>query len=353
MMSVADLVRPEIFNVQPYATELLRGDPMLLDANEAPRDDAGDSKGINRYPRREIAELQEQFARHYGMNTAELLLTRGSDEAIDLLIRTFCRPARDAVLTTPPTFAMYGQFAQINGVRLDSVPLDKDTDFCIDADVLYDAMRPEVKLVFLCSPNNPTGSVLTNAAIGRLADLLTERALIIVDEAYAEYGGENALPLIRSKSNVVVMRTLSKAYARAGLRVGVLMAQGEVLSWVRRLLPPYYLSTPVLQEAAKALCPDAQSSMRKRVVAARCEREWLSQQLDALPCVKRVFPSEANFLLIELQPWAVVPLRSALREAEIQVRWFDNSQLRGCLRISFSERADHERLVHVLVGTAP
>lgn len=350
-MSAVNLVRPEIANLRPYASGDQQGIQTFLDANEAPLDDAGERWGVNRYPRTEIADLQAGFARHYQVEASELLLTRGSDEAIDLLFRTFCRPGRDAVLVMSPTFAMYAQFAQINAVRVVTVPLKKETGFGIDAAALYRAAQPDVKLVFLCSPNNPTGGSLTNSTIARLADLLNGRALIVVDEAYAEYAEGNALTLIRSRSNLVVMRTLSKAYARAGLRVGLLMGPEEVLSWVRRLLPPYYLSTPVLREAAKALCPNSQNSVAERVIAARRERGWLNDQLRTLSCVKRIYPSDANFLLIELQPSTVDVVRAALREAAIQVRWFDHPQLSNCLRLSFAERSDHERFVQALKGS--
>ena len=254
-MSVLQLARPEIVALAPYSSARMeaRGGAIFLNANESPwppPQDAG--RGLNRYPEPQPDALLQRLARIYGVRSEQVLVGRGSDEAIDLLVRAFCRAGVDAVLISPPTFGMYAVCARTQGATVTEVPLRDDC--LLDIDAVLAAVTPALKLVFVCSPNNPSGGLVPLAEIERLARALDGRALLIVDEAYIEYAEAiSATTLLHRHENLGVLRTLSKAWALAGARIGALLAAPEIIALLRRIMPPYPLPTPSVQAALAAM----------------------------------------------------------------------------------------------------
>ncbi len=301
-MSVLALAREEIRRIQPYSSARMEaaGGSILLNANEsawAPLGDAG--LDCHRYPDPQPAALLARLAELYGVAPGRLLVGRGSDEAIDLLVRAFCRAGEDAILIQPPTFGMYAVCARIQGAAVIEVALDPR--FALDVDAVLAALTPAVKLVFVCTPNNPAGAAVPRAAIERLANALAGRALLVVDEAYVEFAEQPSVAdLIDTHDHVAVLRTLSKARALAGARIGCLLAREEVIELLRRIMPPYPLPRPCIEAALQALSPAGERQVQARVETVRAERARLAQALAGLPAVREVLPSQANFLTVRL-----------------------------------------------------
>ena len=355
MSLVARLARPEIRALEPYAHAAWEPSFERLHANENPWRYPGDTSraGLNRYPAPHPLELEARLATLYGVEKERLIAGRGSDEGIDLLTRAFCVPGRDAVLLCPPTFGMYRVAARIQGAEVLEAPLARDQGFALDEESVTGALTPAVKLVFLCTPNNPTGNALDQAAIERLAGALTGRALVVVDEAYTEFGSAPSLiGRLDAFPNLVVLRTLSKAYALAGARCGVLIAATEIVELLRRIIPPYGMPAPSSEAVLTALEAPRLATLRERIALLRRERARLAQALAALPIVRKVWPSEANFLLTEFRDAARA--LEAARGAGFLLRDFSRGALTpGCLRISVGSPAQNDRLIAALTLAAP
>lgn len=348
------LVRPELREFAGYASarKEASGGSVMLNANESPWSVPGDALGLNRYPDPQPAALLQRLAALYEVPAANLLVGRGSDEPIDLLVRALCRAGQDAVLITPPTFGMYAVAASVQGAALRTVPLRAEDGFALDADALLAAVDDSVRLVFVCSPNNPTGAQLPIATIERLARALAGRALLVVDEAYAEFApGPSASTLLARYPGLAVLRTLSKAYGLAGARIGCLLADPRLVGVLRSIMAPYPLPTPSVEAALAALEPAAVQLARSRVALLCEERRRLAGRLAALPGVREVHHSDANFLLVRFDDAAAV-YQSAF-EAGIVLR--DPSRqpgLAGCLRITIGTPAQNDRLLEVLAAPA-
>jgi len=321
-----------------------------LNANESPWPNPMDATGVlRRYPEPQPAGLQAALARHYGCEPEQLLLSRGSDEAIDLLVRAFCTPSRDAVLVTPPVFGMYAVSARLQGARLLEVPLlDEAGDFHVDAEAVARIAADEgARVVFLCSPGNPAGGVLEAGAVLDIAQRLAGSALVVVDEAYVEFAETPSLIAGNRPRNLAVLRTLSKAHALAGARIGGVVADAAVVSVLRRCQAPYPIAWPCAQLALSALAPDVLRRTDDHVLEVRRERERLHAALADLPCVRRVHPSQANFLLVRFADGSAAD--AALRAAGILVRDMRGMpQLGDALRITIGTPAQNDALLGVL-----
>ncbi len=307
--SIADpltLIREDLAGFSGYAsarTAGLMGDTWL-NANESPWPNSADSDGtLRRYPEPQPGALRSALADLYGCDPARLLVGRGSDEAIDLLVRALCRPGGDAVLITPPTFGMYAVSARLHGTLVVDVPLlDTHDGFTADfAAIERQARAHSVKLVFLCSPGNPTGSALPLDRIETLARVLQDRAVVVVDEAYGEFSEvPSAASLIDRQRNIAVLRTLSKAHALAGARIGSVIADEALVQVLRYCQAPYPLPSPCIDVALQSLASDARALTATGVTAVRAERERLRAALLMCEGVRAVYPSQANFLLVRL-----------------------------------------------------
>ncbi len=347
MSAVLDLLRDELRGFAGYssARKEASGGAILLNANESPWTVPGDALGLNRYPDPQPASLRERLAALYGVDSTRVLVGRGSDEAIDLLVRAACRAGRDAILISPPTFGMYAVCARVQDAAVRSVPLLAERGFALDVEGVIAALDETVKLVFVCSPNNPTGARVAQRDLLRLAEATAGRALLVVDEAYAEFaGGDSALALQVAHPHVAVLRTLSKAYALAGARIGCLIGDPSLVGVLRSIMAPYPLPTPCIAAALAALEPRAVALARSRIALLKQERERLVRSLRDLPGVVEVFASDANFLLVRFADAAGVYQR-ALAAGIVLRDVGQQPALAGCLRLSIGTPEENEALL--------
>jgi len=269
-------------------------------------------------------------------------------------VRALCRPGQDAVVIAPPVFGMYAVSAKLQGAPLIEVPLrDGDDGFSLDlAGIAEAAESGHARLVFLCSPSNPTGQAMALSDIAGLAKRLEGRALVVVDEAYVEFSGiPSATTLMAEHANIAVLRTLSKAHALAAARIGVLIAQPEIIAVLRNCQAPYPLPTPCVDLALAALQPEVLERTRERIAQLRNERDRLFAALAALPGVRRVYPSQGNFLLVRFDDAQAA--FDALYGAGVVVR--DQraaAQLSDALRISIGSPEENDAVIAALSGIA-
>jgi len=308
MNEIISLVRPEIYAMKPYSSARTEGKAearIYLDANENPYPPfpgTDDLIGSNRYPEPQPGYLLDRFSELYDAPREQLFLSRGADEAIDLLVRAFCRAGEDAILITPPTFVMYETSAQIQGLVVHRVPLIESETFGLDVKGMLarQSENPTTKLVFVCSPNNPTGNLMGRQDIIQLAETLLGKALVIVDELYLDYSGQPSLSEeIENHPNLVVLRSVSKEYSLAGERMGITIAHPEVISILRRIMAPYSLSVSAIRTVSAAISPEGIQYGRANIARLLSERERVRSVLAASPTVANIFPSDANFLLIQ------------------------------------------------------
>lgn len=348
-MSVLDLARPDIRALTPYSSARMEasGGTILLNANESPwRADFDDTHGFNRYPDPQPAELVARLCALYGVSPEQLLVARGSDEGIDLLVRAFCRADKDAVATCPPTFGMYAISAAVQGADVIEVPLK--ADFSLDADALIANADTRVKIVFACTPNNPTGNLVPLDQIEQLAVSFAGRALIVVDEAYIEFAqAPSAIGLLASYDNIAVLRTLSKAHALAGARVGSVIAHPDVIALLRRILPAYPLPTSCIDAALAALTPTAIAATRARIDALVNGRDRMAVRLREVPGITNVFASAANFLLVRCED-AETTYRQLLSCGIVVRNVSGQRSLAGCLRVSVGTEQEIAALLEAL-----
>ena len=351
-MGIESLARPEIVAMKPYssARKEAPGKGILLNANESPRPLLEEMGSLNRYPDPQPTELILRLANLYGVPKEQLLLTRGSDEGIDLLVRVFCRAGQDAILQCPPTFGMYKISAQTQGADIVSVTRNADEGFRLDEQAVLDRLQQDdrIKLVFLTSPNNPTGDVTGNGFLQQLLQLAENRAIVILDEAYAEFCDHaSATGLIADHENLVVLRTLSKAWAAAGLRCGAVLAQPSVISLLRRVIAPYPLPSPVVSLALRMLEPDVLEKQKLLLAELRNNKQTLLDKLASLSFIREIFPGEANFVLIRVDQSE--QLLTFCADRSVIIRGFPaDPLLQGCIRISVGSEHDIMMLAKVL-----
>ncbi len=333
MSGVLDLVREDLRGFAGYASARstrLEGE-IWLNANESAWPNLGDAGGLcRRYPEPQPQALRERLATLYGCTSEQLLVGRGSDEAIDLLVRALCVPGRDGVLYTPPVFGMYAVSARLQNAPALEVPL-RDDDAGLVADIeaiIATAKQGNARLVFLCSPSNPGGRSIPLAQVEQVAVALRGQALVVVDEAYAEFADEpSAVSLLPRHDNIAVLRTLSKAHALAAARIGCVIADASLI--------------------AEGLSDAALARTRERIAVVRAERERLGAALARLPGVRRVYPSDANFLLVRLVDAEAAFQR--LLVAGVVVRDQRGApQLHDALRITLGTPEQNARVLGVL-----
>ena len=353
MSSVLPLVRPDLRDFAGYKSarsEALRGE-VWLNANESAWANPADGQGRSRrYPDPQPPALRARLAQVYGVAPEQLLVGRGSDEAIDLLVRALCVPGQDAIVVTPPVFGMYVVCARLQGARIIEVPLvDGDAGFVADLDAIREAALDQgAKLVFLCSPSNPAGSAIPLDGIKALAHALEGHALVVVDEAYGEFADQaSAITLLPAHPNLAVLRTLSKAHALAAARIGVLVADPALVRVLRACQAPYPVPTPCAGLALAGLSAQALACTAARVAQLRDERARLQAALAALPDVRRVYRSEGNYLLVRFVDADAAFAR--LLAAGVVVRDQRAApQLGDALRISIGTPEQNQRVLAAL-----
>jgi histidinol-phosphate aminotransferase len=345
---VLALARPDILELQAY--QHAAWDPSLerMHANEMPWRAQGDNTaaGLNRYPEPQPHALVERMATLYGVPAANVLVGRGSDEAIDLLVRAFCRAGEDSVVITPPTFGFYKVAARIQGAGVIEAPLSGD-GFALDVPAALEAGR-RARIVFLCSPNNPTGNLLEEGGVLRICRELATQALVCVDEAYLEFTDRPSLALrLAEFPNLVVLRTLSKAYALAGARLGTLIASADIVGLLRRIIPPYAIPSSTVEQVLALTEAPQRAMAAARIRTLIGERTRATARLGGMNCVAKVHLSDANFLLVEFRDASSA--LEAGKAAGLLVRDFSRAPgLANCLRISIGTPAQNERLLAAL-----
>jgi histidinol-phosphate aminotransferase len=345
------LARPDILTLKPYEHAVWDPAYERLHANESPWRTDGDAStaGLNRYPECPPVALIARLAQLYGVNPKQLTVGRGSDEGIDLLCRAFCRAGVDSVIVCPPTFGFYKVAAKVQGANVIEVPLVKERNFALDRAAVLAAWNPTVKLVFLCSPGNPTGNLLDANDMEALCAEFDGKAMVVIDEAYMEFAErESAIRLIDRFSNLVILRTLSKAYALAGARVGSIIADAAIIELLDRVLPPYAIPTSTVETVLAVTDKANRAQFEQRVTALVSERKTLAMQLAKSALIKRVWPSDANFILVECADADAV--LNAARSVKLVIRdQRTQPQLANCLRISVGTPEQNARLVRALV----
>lgn len=353
MIKILELARPDILTLKPYEHAAWRPTLERMHANEMPWRANGDPTraGLNRYPEPQPHELLDRVAQLYQVRREQVLVGRGSDEGIDLLVRAFCRAGQDRVLICPPTFGMYKVAARIQGADVVEVPLVKERGFALDEQAVLRAAQ-DVKMLFLCTPNNPTGNALDPQVIERLCIALQERALVVVDEAYIEFAScPSFAALIGEFQNLVVLRTLSKAYALAGARLGTVIAHPDIISLLARIIPPYALPTSTIETVLDVTDEHGRASSQERIRTILTERERLRAELAGLPLVRKVWPSDSNFLLVDCVDAdrvlnAAIDSRLIIRDPRSQ-RGLEHS-----VRISVGTSEQNSRLVRGIAAAS-
>lgn len=340
-MDIEKLLRENIKRLVPYASarDEFKGEAKVcLDANENAFGSPVDEQ-LNRYPDPMQIELKEKLSTIKGVPAGNIFLGNGSDEAIDLLYRAFCNPGVDSVILTPPTYGMYEVSANINDVFTKKIPLTRT--FQLDIESISEVTDEHTKMIFICSPNNPTGNSMDRDDIEII--LNNFEGIVVIDEAYINYSRHRSfISELTEYPNLVVLQTLSKAWGLAGLRVGMAFASDEIISVLNRIKPPYNIGSATQQLALKALENVEQvNAWTKQTVA---ERGKLEAALKQVACVQQIFPSDANFLLVRVTDARAV--YDHLAGEGIIVR--DRSRVvlcEGCLRITVGTPEENQLLL--------
>ncbi len=344
--SLLNLVRPDIRGMKPYVSARslspLADGAVLLDANEMPYTPLVGTQGYNCYADQQPSELIESVASFFRVDPARLLVSRGADEAIDLLARLFCQPGKDSILISPPAFPIYARAAQLNGSRVISVPLE--ADFTLDVDAVCAAAAEDTKLIFVCTPHNPVGISVPEKDIIKLCERFKGKAAIVVDEAYIDFSPHpSAAHLIDSYDNVVVLRTLSKAMGLAGVRCGGVIAHEDIIKEMLKVLAVYPVPVPVLETVLEVLSPSSRKRMRAKRARLLVNKKWFIERIENLDVVEKIFPSDANFILVRFKD--VVSIDALARKNGFILRDQNNvPALEGCIRISIGTRDQMEAL---------
>ena len=342
-IDIYSLARPNIRNLAPYSTardECQVKIGSFLDANENPF-----NNGYNRYPDPRQQELKALISKIKGIPVKNMFIGNGSDEAIDLCFRVFCEPGKDNAVSIAPTYGMYQVAADINNVEIRQVPLGPD--FSLPMEGLLRACDDNTKLMFVCSPNNPTGNAFPVAQILSLADRFD--GMLVVDEAYIDFSSQPSLAgFLKDFPNLIMLQTLSKAYGLAALRLGLAFADERTMSMFANVKYPYNISLAGMEKAMGLLRRDVAAE----VSIIKAERKRMAEALAALPRVRKVWPSDANFLLVQVDD--ARGLYDELLDAQVIVR--DRSRVLGCdgcLRITVGTKEENDKVLAVIGGLNP
>ena len=334
MIDIKKLVRKNILNLSPYSSardEFSGTEGVFLDANENP------NGRYNRYPDPHQTILKETIAKVKSVSPENVFLGNGSDEVIDLIFRTFANPGKDKVIICPPTYGMYEVSANINDVEIINIPLLSNFQLDMKAILKTIEQDADVKLIFICSPNNPTGNLIEG--IERVIEKFN--GIVIVDEAYIDFSPDSSkVSLIDMYPNLVVLQTLSKAWGLAGIRVGFAFAQSEIIALLNKIKAPYNISILNQQEALSKLSNlDEFETQRKELLD---ERDRLKKELLTLPMVQKIYPSSANFLLLEVTDANRTYNELVNKKVIVRNR---HSVIKNCIRISVGTKHENDILL--------
>ncbi len=336
-MTLENLVRPNIQSLKPYSSardEFSGADCLFFDANENPYG------AYNRYPDPHQKSLKAKISELKSIPADQIFIGNGSDEVIDLAFRIFCEPQQDEVLICPPTYGMYEVSANINNIKIVKVPLDEN--FQLDIKGILETLKnhPKIKLIFLCNPNNPTGNHLS----GIEEVLQNFQGIVMVDEAYIDFSSQpSLLSKINSYPNLIVSQTLSKAWGKASLRIGLAIANKQIISYFNKVKPPYNISKPNQTEALKALSDI--NTYQEQLQIINAQKTLMVEALNGLPFVEKVYPSEANFLLVKTTQ--ANQIYQTLINQQLVVR-NRHTVVDNCLRITIGTPQENQMLINAL-----
>ncbi|MFD2518797.1 histidinol-phosphate transaminase [Salinimicrobium flavum] len=336
------LVRPNVLKMQAYssARDEFKTDGRkmtFLDANENPFEN-----GVNRYPDPQQVRVKQVLASQKGVSEAQILLGNGSDEVLDLIFRAFCTPGIDNVITLPPTYGMYKVLADLNEVEDRKVVLRGD--FQPDVEAIFQKVDKYTKLIFLCSPNNPTGNTFSETSVEKILEKFN--GLVVIDEAYIDFSAEASwLGRLQEFPNLVITQTLSKAYGLAGIRLGICYASEEIISILNKIKPPYNVNELTQQKSLERLLDPEEVKNEVKLILQ--ERGVLKTELSKMPFVKEIFPSDANFLLVRVKDAGI--LYRKLLGAGVVVRNRSNQELcENTLRFTVGTPEENKKLIGTL-----
>lgn len=323
-MMLERLYRQDLQSLTAYQTYELQEMEISLSANELPWDPvAAFQWACNRYPTQQSAELSDVLADIYQIKSENMMLTAGSDSSIDHLLRLFITPYVDSVMVCPPTFSMYQIFAKLQGAKIMECPLD--TAYRLDITKLIEKIDENTKLIFICSPNNPTGGSIKIDDIEKLCMSTEGRSVIVVDEAYIEFSLQpSSTQLLGKYQNIVVLRTLSKAYGLAGLRLGATIAHPALINKLKAIAPPYEVAQPSIQLALIAL--KNRNWYQEKIALIVEQRQQLIQQMQSIESVTWVGDSDTNFIFFKVSN--AMDLQNYLKTKNIDIRKISNSECR-------------------------
>ena len=339
-MNLQALVRPNIWNLVPYSSarsEFTGAASVFLDANENPFNNP-----YNRYPDPLQQEVKALIAQLRGVAAGQIFLGVGSDECIDVVYRTFCRPGVDNVVAMSPSYGMYEVCADINDVEYRRVPLTDD--FSLDADAMLATADERTKVMWICSPNNPTGNAFALDEIEAICSRFA--GIVVVDEAYIDFSTRGSmLSCLDSLPNLIVMQTLSKAWGSASVRLGIAYASAEIIGIFNKVKYPYNISLLAQRYAIDLLKRHSEVTAWVRQLTAN--RQWLIEALGSLRCVKHIYPTDANFVLVRVSDADAI--YDYLRAGGIIVRNRNRvEKCLGCLRITVGTAEENEKLINAL-----
>lgn len=334
--NIENMIRPHLLGSKSYQSlrnYYLNKEMILLDANENPFGE------YNRYPDAEHLQLKQKLAEINEVKPAQLFLGNGSDELIDLAMRIFCEPIQDSIMVFNPSFVMYEISAKLNNLGVEKLQLN--SDFQLEKELFQEAiLKTKAKILFLCSPNNPTGNSIDNLEFY----IQNFKGIVIVDEAYIEFSKEiSAVSLLDKYPNLIVLKTLSKAYGMAGLRIGVGFASPEIADLFNQFKPPYNISSESQRLALKEL--QNIENLQNNISIILKDRDALKVGLEKMNAISRIFPSDANFFLIEFKEVEVVYQKLLAQNILTSLR---HPALKNCLRISVGTSEENSKLLNVL-----
>ncbi len=314
-------------------------DMIFIDANENPFDN-----GLNRYPDPQQNLVKDELAKIKGVDKEQILLGNGSDEVLDLIFRVFCEPKQDVVIALPPTYGMYKVLANTNDVELVNIPLLEN--FQPNVDAILKAQNRKTKILFLCSPNNPTANSLESDTIEKL--IQNFNGIVVIDEAYIDFSAQESwLSRLNEFPNLIITQTLSKAYGLAGIRLGICYASEEIIAVLNKIKPPYNINQMTQEVALKGL--QNQDSVHQEIREIISERNQLINDLEEVALVEKVYPSDANFLLVKVDD--ANKRYDQLVKQGIVVRNRSSQVLcKNCLRFTVGTKEEGEKLIKVLLS---
>ncbi|HWS40827.1 MAG TPA: histidinol-phosphate transaminase [Arenimonas sp.] len=351
-MNILSLVRPDLQQFSGYlsARKQNSGGDIWLNANESAYTQEFDTQQLNRYPEPQPSLLKQALCAYYETASENLLITRGSDEGIDLLIRALCIPGKDRIAIQSPTFGMYAVCARLHMCEVVDIPLEIQAD-CFEWNIellIEQVLAQNCKILFICSPANPTGQQLARAKIQRLLEALQDQCVVVIDEAYGEYSQQaSALEHLQHFSNLVILRTLSKAHAMAGARIGCVIANPVLLQVLKACQAPYPISKPSAELAVLAFSESALKRTQQQIVEVIAQRQWLIEKISVLANVLCVYKTDANFILVKFKNSDAI-YQTLLQNGILIRNMSQYPAIQDCLRISVGTPDENLRLIQIL-----